>query len=391
MTADIPRRDFLGGAAGLLAAMAGGGCASMTNPAARSNATTPARFAYVGGYTSAERKGHAEGISVYRIDAGSGAWTPVQVVRDLVNPSWLTLDRQRRCIYAAHGDGVEATAFRIDAESGRLTLLNRQATSGKNGVRLGVDASHRFIVLANYSSGTVAVLPIGADGSLGPLSDLATLTGQPGPHRTEQASAHPHDVVFDPRGRFVVVPDKGLDAVFVFRLDNGKLIAADPSSVASRPGAGPRHADFHPSKPSVYVINELDSTITTFRFDGERGELKPLQVITTLPPTFTGHSTTAEIVVAPTGRHVYGSNRGHDSIAIFAVDDATGVLTPVGWEPTQGKTPRFFALDPSGTSLYAANQDSDTIVAFRVDPATGRLAPTGQIVKTGSPSSIVFF
>ena len=137
------------------------------------------------------------------------------------------------------------------------------------------------------------------------------------------------------------------------------------------------------------MINELDSTITTFRFDGERGELKPLQVITTLPPTFTGNSTTSEIAVAPSGRYVYGSNRGHDSIAIFAVDDATGVLTPVGWEPTQGKTPRFFALEPSGASLYAANQDSDTIVAFRVDPATGKLTPTGQIVKTGSPSSIV--
>ena len=389
MTADIPRRDFLGGVAGFLAAMAGGGCASMASPAASSDAKASARFAYVGGYTSPERKGHAEGLSVYRIDAGSGAWTLVQVVRDLVNPSWLTLDRQRRCIYAAHGDGSEATAFQIEAETGRLTLLNRQATNGKNGVRLGVDANNRFIVLANYSSGTVAVLPINADGSLAPLSHLATLTGKPGPHRAEQASAHPHDVVFDPRGRFIVVPDKGLDAVFVFRLDNGQLVAADPPSVASRPGAGPRHADFHPSKPYAYVINELDSTITTFRFDGERGELKPLQVITTLPPTFTGNSTTSEIAVAPSGRYVYGSNRGHDSIAIFAVDDATGVLTPVGWEPTQGKTPRFFALEPSGASLYAANQDSDTIVAFRVDPATGKLTPTGQIVKTGSPSSIV--
>ena len=389
MTADIPRRDFLGGVAGFLAAMAGGGCASMASPAASSDAKASARFAYVGGYTSPERKGHAEGLSVYRIDAGSGAWTLVQVVRDLVNPSWLTLDRQRRCIYAAHGDGGEATAFQIEAGTGRLTLLNRQATNGKNGVRLAVDANNRFIVLANYSSGSVAVLPINADGSLAPLSHLATLTGKPGPHRAEQASAHPHHVVFDPRGRFIVVPDKGLDAVFVFRLDNGQLVAADPPSVASRPGAGPRHADFHPSKPYAYVINELDSTITTFRFDGERGELKPLQVITTLPPTFTGNSTTSEIAVAPSGRYVYGSNRGHDSIAIFAVDDATGVLTPVGWEPTQGKTPRFFALDPSGTSLYAANQDSDTIVAFRVDPATGKLTPTGQIVKTGSPSSIV--
>ena len=225
---------LLGILVGPLAAMAGGGCASMASPAASSDAKASARFAYVGGYTSPERKGHAEGLSVYRIDAGSGAWTLVQVVRDLVNPSWLTLDRQRRCIYAAHGDGGEATAFQIEAGTGRLTLLNRQATNGKNGVRLGVDANNRFIVLANYSSGTVAVLPINADGSLAPLSHLATLTGKPGPHRAEQASAHPHDVVFDPRGRFIVVPDKGLDAVFVFRLDNGQLVAADPPSVASR-------------------------------------------------------------------------------------------------------------------------------------------------------------
>ena len=167
-------------------------------------------------------------------------------------------------------------------------------------------------------------------------------------------------------------------------------MAADAPFATSRPGAGPRHADFHPSKPFAYVINELDSTITTYRFDSSSGELKPLQVITTLPPSFTGNSTTSEIAVAPSGRFVYGSNRGHDSIAIFAVDAATSVLTPVDWEPTQGKTPRFFSFDPSGAFLYAANQDSDTIVCFRVDRASGKLSSTGSVVKTGSPSSIVF-
>ena len=159
---------------------------------------------------------------------------------------------------------------------------------------------------------------------------------------------------------------------------------------APRPGAGPRHAAFHPTAPYAYVINELDSTITTFRVDPERGELKPLQVITTLPPSFTGNSTTSEIAVAPSGRFVYGSNRGHDSLAIFAIDGTTGVLSPVGWESTQGKTPRFFAIEPSGAFLYAANLDSDTVVTFRVDQGSGKLVPTGQVVKTGSPSSIVF-
>jgi len=259
-------------------------------------------------------------------------------------------------------------------------------------VSLAVDPTNRFLVLANYSSGTVAVLPINADGSLAKLSDLVTLTGKPGPHRTQQESSHPHDVIFDPRGRFIVVPDKGLDTVFVFKLDTatGKLVAADPPSVASRPGAGPRHADFHPSKPFAYVLNELDCTLTTLAFDPERGGLRPLQVITTLPPDFTGNSTTSEIEVAPSGRFVYASNRGQDSLAIFAIDEATGMLGPVGWESTQGKTPRFFGLYPSGTFLYAANQGSDTIVTFRVDQGSGRLTPTGQIVKTGSPSCIVF-
>ena len=388
MNPAIARREFLAGTACLMAAMATVGCASMTSPSARPLPT----FAYVGAYTTKERNGRGDGINVYRIDAATGAWTHAQLLKGLDNPSWLTLDRRQRVIYAAHGDGEAATAFLVDEQTGRLSALGSQSTRGKNGVRLGVDASNKFVVCANYASGTVAVLPIKADGSLGPVTDLAALPGKPGPHRTEQAGSHPHDIVFDRRDRFIVVPDKGLDAVFVFRLDtaSGKLVPADPPSVASRAGAGPRHADFHSSKPVAYVLNELDSTITTFRFDAERGSLTPLQVITTLPPTFTGDNTTSEIAVAPSGRFVYSSNRGHDSLAIFAVDAATGTLTPVGWEPTQGKTPRFFAIEPSGTFLYAANMDSDTIVTFRVDPRSGRLAPTGQIIKTGSPSSIVF-
>ncbi|MBI3637554.1 MAG: lactonase family protein [Candidatus Rokubacteria bacterium] len=350
------------------------------------------KFAYVGSYTSTRRNGRGEGITVHRIDASTGAWTQIQVVKAAENPSWLTLDRRQRVIYSAHGDGEVVSAFRVDEATGQLAALGSQPAKGKNGVRLGVDAGNKFVVCANYSSGTVAVLPINADGSLGPLTDVPALPGKPGPHRTEQASSHPHDVVFDPRARFIVVPDKGLDAVFVFTLDaaSGKLVPATPPSVASRPGAGPRHADFHPTKPYAYVLNELDSTITTYRFDGERGGLTPLQVITTLPPSFTGNNTTSEIVVGPGGRFVYASNRGHDSLAIFAVDGGAGTLAPVAWEPTQGKTPRFFAIEPSGTVLYAANMDSDTIVAFQIDGGSGRLTPTGQIIKTGSPSTIVF-
>ena len=385
---EIARREFLAGTASLVATLATGGCVSMSSPEAR---PVP-RFAYVGCYTSKERNGQGDGISVYHVDPGTGNWTQLQLLNDIANPSFLTLDERERFLYAARGDGEEASAYQIDAQSGRLSPFNRQPTGGENGVSLAVDPTNRFLVLANYSSGTVAVLPINADGSLAKRSDVVALPGKPGPHRTQQTSSQPHDIVFDPRGRFIVVPDKGLDLVFVYKLDtaSGKLVAADPPSVASRPGAGPRHADFHPRKPYAYVLNELDSTIATYAFDPERGGLKPLQVITTLPTDFTGNSTTSEVEVAPSGRFVYASNRGHDSLAIFAIDEATGVLAPAGWESTQGKTPRFFGLYPPGTFLYAANQDSDTIVTFRVDQASGKLTPTGQVVKTGSPSCIVF-
>jgi 6-phosphogluconolactonase (cycloisomerase 2 family) len=224
------------------------------------------------------------------------------------------------------------------------------------------------------------------------VSDIATLTGTPGPHRTEQAISHPHHCPFDPSGRFIVVPDKGFDRVFTFRLDTatGKLLPGDPPSVASRAGAAPRHIAFHPARPFAYVINELDSTMTTYAFDPDKGGLKPLQILPTLPPTYTGNNTGAEVCVAPSGRFVYGSNRGHDSIAIFAVDAQTSTLSVVGWEPTQGRTPRYFGLDPSGTELYAANQNSDTVVVFRADQTTGKLAPTGEVINAGSPSTIVF-
>jgi 6-phosphogluconolactonase len=349
-------------------------------------------FAYVGSYTTEKCRGRGAGITVWAIDAGTGEWSPVQTLGDLVNPSFLTLDRRRRVLYSAHGDGDYATAFAIDEATGRLAPLNRQSTGGSNGVHLAVDATNRFLVVGNYASGTVAVLPIARDGSLEPLCDLVTLTGSPGPDPVQQSSSHPHDVPFDRSGRVVIVPDKGFDRVFAFKLDasSGKLAPGDPPWVTARPGAAPRHADFHPTAPYAYVNNELDSTVTTYRFDSERAGLEALQTISTVPPDFRAKNTTAEIAVAPSGRFVYVSNRGHDSVAIFAVDGASGRLSPVGWEPAQGKTPRFFALDPAGATLYVANQNSDTIVAFHVNAATGLLAPTGHVVHTGSPSSIVF-
>jgi 6-phosphogluconolactonase len=189
-----------------------------------------------------------------------------------------------------------------------------------------------------------------------------------------------------------VVPDKGLDRTFVYRLDaeRGRLIEGKPASFAARPGSAPRHVDFHPSAPYAYVINELDSTMTAVRFEPEKGVLEPIQILSTLPSTYTGNNSTAEVWVAPSGRFVYGSNRGHDSIVMFAVDASTGMLTPAAWEPTQGRTPRYFGFDPTWTHLYAANQNSDTVVIFRVDQQTGKLTPTKELIKVASPSTIVF-
>ena len=383
---EMTRREMLAGAAGAIAVMAAGGCASVAA------SSPPPGFAYVGCYTTKQRNGRGEGIGVYSIDPVTLAWTRIQLLGTPDNPSWLTLDRRQQFLYCAHGDGPAVTAFRIDRASGQLIALGSRDAMGRNGVRLGVDASNKFVICANYASSSVSVLPIQPDGTLGPVSELVLLPGKPGPHRTQQPSSQPHDVVFDPRDRFFLVPDKGVDAIFVFSLDtaSGKLIPASPPSVASRSGAGPRHAAFHPVRPYAYVLNELDSTLTTYAFDPERGSLVPRQVLTTLPPSFTGDNTTSEIAITSSGRFIYASNRGYDSLTVFAVDDANGTLSHVGWESTQGKTPRFFAIDPTGTRLYCANMDSDTIVVFHVDAGNGRLTPTGQVIRTGSPSSIVF-
>jgi 6-phosphogluconolactonase (cycloisomerase 2 family) len=359
-----------------------------------------ALFAYVGAFTTPERKGHGGGISVYRVDPTSGAWTHEQLL-EIVNPSFLTLDRAQRFLYSVHADLEEVSAYVIDKQNGRITALNRQSCGGKNPVHLSTDPTGRWIVTANYGAGTVGVVPIEMDGSLGPRSDLVNLPGEPGPDRKQQASSHPHDAVFDPSGRFIAVPDKGLDRVFIFRLDatSGKLVPNDPPFVATRAGAGPRHIAFHPQMPLAYVINELSSSVTTYRFDPQQGGgLQPIQILPSIPASYTGNNTGAEIVVAPSGRVVYASNRGHDSIAIFAVDPRDGTLTPVGWAPTHAKSPRFFCLDPAAKILYAANadegfsveQNTDTIVPFGISEANGMLTPSGQVIKTSSPCTIVF-
>ena len=391
MNSNSPSRRLPGllAAAMVLACLFG---TQIERAAAQTSAETHSMFAYVGSFTTAQRKARGDGIHVYRADPATGALAHVQHIGDLVNPSFLALSPDQRFLYSVHGDLDYATAFALDGATGQAKLLNRAATGGKNGVRQAVDPSGKFLIVANYTSGSVAVLAIAPDGSLKDQHQLMALPGEPGPHKTEQPSSHPHDVVFDPAGRFVLVPDKGLDRVFVFRFDaaSGRLSPAEPDSVKTRPGAGPRHLAFHPKLPIAWVLNELDSTVATYRWDAERGALTPTQVITTLPTDFTGYSTTSEIAVTPDGRFVYGSNRGHDSVAIYAADASNGSLAAIGWQLTQGRVPRFVGLDPAGRFLYAANEQGDTIVTFRVDSGSGRLAPTGQVVNNASPVTIVF-
>jgi 6-phosphogluconolactonase (cycloisomerase 2 family) len=349
------------------------------------------RFAYVGSSTSELPNRRGEGLSAYRIDPESGRWARVQLLDKEVNPSYLAVDPRRPVLYAVHPSANQVSAFAINDATGELTLINRQSCGGDNPVHLDLDATGSFLVVANYGSGSVVVLSVNANGSLGSRTDLVTLKGPLGPHRTEQAVPHPHHCPFDPTGRIVVVPDKGLDRLFVFTLDaaKGTLVPADPPSVRTRSGAGPRHIAFNPRLPCAYVINELDSTVATYRFSGS-GALEPLQILPLVPATFTGDNTGAAIDVAPSGRFVYASNRGHDSIAILRADESTGLLSPITWEPTKGATPRFIGLDPTGGRLHAANQRGDTIVEFTVNPATGILTATGRIVVAGTPVCVVW-
>lgn len=347
-------------------------------------------FAYVGSRTTRERQARGEGISVYRCDPASGGLQRVQLLGDLVNPSFLARNRAGDRLYAVHGDGEEISAFRVDATTGCLTFLNRQNTGGKNPVHLALDPSERFMVVSNHITSSLVVLPIAADGSLGALTQLVTLAGEPGPHRKEQPFAKPHFNPFDPSGRFVIVPDKGLDKVFSFRFDAGRLQPADVPEVMAREGAGPRHIAFHPTQPWAYAINELDSTVTAYRFDAATGGLQPFQIVSALADSYTGNSRASEIEVHPAGHVLYASNRGEDTIAVLAIDAPSGRLRLIQSMPSGGKTPRFFTLTPEGRWIYVLNEDSDSIVTLAVDGTTGRLQETGRAVGCGSPVCMVF-
>ncbi len=351
-------------------------------------------FVYVGTYTS---KG-SEGIYLYRLEGGTGKMTSLGPVAKTPNPSFLAIHPSGRFLYAVSEissfDGKRSgavSAFARDPKTGALSILNTVSSGGTGPCHVSVDRTGRTALVANYGGGSVAALPIENDGSLQEASSFIQHSGSSvNPKR--QDAPHAHSINLSPDNRFAVVADLGLDQVLVYRFDpaKGSLAANDPPFARVRPGAGPRHFAFYPGGKYAYVINEIASTVTAFTWDAAGGVLHETQTISTLPVDFSGNNSTAEVQVHPSGKFLYGSNRGHDSIAVFAIDAAKGTLTPVEHVSTQGRTPRNFGIDPKGAFLIAANQNSDSIVVFRIDAATGRLTPTGETFQVSMPVCVKF-
>ncbi len=349
---------------------------------------------FIGTYTG----GKSEGIYILRMDLATGELTRTGGVSGVVNPSFLAVHPNRRFLYAVNEVGRFAgkssgavSALAIQPETGHLTLLNRQPSGGGGPCHVVVDATGQNVLVANYGGGSVAVLPVRKDGRLGEATAFVQHEGS-SVHPRRQREPHAHSINVDPTGRFAVAADLGLDKVLVYRFDaaRGTLTPNEPPAASVNPGGGPRHFAFHQGGRYAYVINEMASTVTAFSFDPVRGALDSLQTISTLPAGVDAKNSTAEVQVAPSGRFLYGSNRGHHSIAVFAIDADTGTLTHVENEPTQGETPRNFGIDPTGTYLLAANQSSDTVVVFRIDSTTGQLESTGHAVPVPTPVCVKF-
>jgi 6-phosphogluconolactonase len=368
--------------------------ASLAIAAEQKQATSGHLRIYIGTYTSAP----SQGINVGQLDLADGGLKLEGVAAETKNPSFLAVHPNRRFLYAV-GEIADfagkrtgaVSAFRIVPATGRLELLNQQSSGGAGPCHVTVDPTGRNVLAANYSGGSVSVLPIRKDGTLGAATAFVQHEGSGADPRRQQGP-HAHSINLDAANRFAFAADLGLDKIMIYRFDPaaGTLNANDPAWAAVAPGSGPRHFAFHPSAKFAYVINELKSTLTAFRYEAARGALDELQTLSTLPAGPVEGNTTAEVQVHPSGKFVYGSNRGHDSIAVFAVDAASGQLKPVEHESTQGKTPRNFGIDPTGQFLLACNQGSNSIVGFRIDQQTGELTPTGQKLDVPSPVCVKF-
>lgn len=349
---------------------------------------------YVGTYT----RGNSKGIYAFQMDKASGALTPLGLAAGTANPSFLAVDPARRLLFAVGENdnfngkpGGAVSAFAINPANAKLTLVNQVSSGGPGPCHVTVDHQGKYVLVANYTGGSVSVFPIASDGRLGECSAFIQHQGS-SVNRERQAGPHAHGVYLDAANHIAVVADLGLDRLLISRFDpaKGTLTANDPPFVAVRPGAGPRHFAFHPTGRYGFVINELDSTLTSFQYEPNKGAFKELATVSTLPPDFHARNFPAEVFVHPSGKFVYGSNRGADNIVIFSFDEKTGALSNAGWESTQGRNPRNFAIDPSGQYLIAANQDSGNIVVFRIDQQTGRLSPIGQKADVDFPVCITF-
>jgi len=346
---------------------------------------------YFGTYTGPKSKG----IYLSRLDLASGKLSAPILAAETEQPSFLALHPNRQFLYAVNETGGgrrgtgQVTAFAVEAD-GKLKLLNQQPSRGSAPCHLVVDRAGKTLLLANYGGGSVAAFPVAADGRLGESSAFIQHAGS-GTNPQRQKEPHAHSINLDAANRFAVAADLGLDKVLVYRFDTAKgtLSPNEPPSASVKAGSGPRHFAFHPKGRNAYVINELASTVTAFQYDAAKGVLTELQTLSTLPKDFTGTSYTAEVQVHPSGQFLYGSNRGHDSIAVFAIE-ANGSLRYVENTLTGGSTPRNFGISPDGKYLLAANQKSDNVVVFRIDPKSGRLTSTGQSLEVPSPVCVKF-
>jgi 6-phosphogluconolactonase len=352
----------------------------------------PKTYVYVGTYTN---KG-SKGIYVYQFDAASGKLESLGLAAETPNPTFLAIHPNRKFLYAANEVGNfggeragSITAFRIEPD-GKLTQLNAVSSKGAGPCHVSVDHKGRAVLAANYGGGSVASLPIREDGSLAEAVSAIQHTGS-SVSESRQRGPHAHSINLSPDNRFAIAADLGIDKLLVYRFDaaTGAITPHDPPSTSLKPGAGPRHFAFHPKLPVAYSINELDSTVTVFAWDAKKGVFTSKQTAGTLPADFTGNNSTAEVVVHPTGRFLYGSNRGHDSIAVFAIAK-DGTIQQVEVTPIGARTPRNFAVDPTGQYLFAAGQASDKINLFRIDPKTGKLTQTQTSVEVGAPVCIRF-
>ena len=345
---------------------------------------------FLGTYT---RDGASKGIHASWLNAGTGELSPPLLVAEATDPAWLTFSPDKRFLYAIHGSSAQAIGFKVDANSPRLEPLPRDTSAAEPAnppSHLAVDGSGRVLLAANYRDGYVASMPIRADGTLGPVNAIRH-EGR-SVHPTRQEKPHVHSVTVSPDNRFVIVADLGLDRVFSYRLDpaTAGLTPANPPFVATRPGDGPRHFKFGANGKHAYVINELSNTLTVFDYDAARGTLAAKQHVPTLPPDFSDANTTAEVRVHPSGRFLYGSNRGHDSIAVFSIAAATGELRPVEIVQSGGRTPRNFALSPDGKWLVVGHQDTPRLTVFRIDETTGQLIATPHTADVAACVCVLF-